>query len=93
MLALTHVGAYNGLMKCEWDQEKAAINFQKHLVNFADIVTVLEDDAALRLEDQYSDEERFVTVGMDALGAHSCRCLRMARREHSRHFGTQGYTT
>jgi uncharacterized DUF497 family protein len=55
-------------MKCEWDQEKAAINFQKHHVNFADIVTVLEDDAALTLEDQYSDEERFVTVGMDALG-------------------------
>lgn len=57
-------------MKYEWDREKAEKNRQKHGIDFADAVTALEDDAGLTLEDQYSDEERFVTVGMDALGRH-----------------------
>jgi uncharacterized protein len=68
VLALTHIRTYNGLMKYEWDQEKAEANLQRHNVDFADAVSVLEDDAALTLEDQYPYEERFVTVGMDALG-------------------------
>ncbi len=55
-------------MKYEWDREKAENNRQKHGIDFADAVTALEDDAGLTLEDQYSDEERFVTVEMDALG-------------------------
>ena len=67
MLAPTHVGAYNGFMKYEWDQEKAKINFQKHNLDFADIVAALEDEAALTIEDQHFNEERFVTIGMDAL--------------------------
>jgi hypothetical protein len=55
-------------MEYEWDQDKAEKNFQKHDVDFADAVTVLEDGSALTLEDRHPDEDRFVTVGMDAMG-------------------------
>jgi len=55
-------------MEYEWDQDKAETNLQKHDVDFADAVTALEDENALTLEDQDPDEERFITVGMDALG-------------------------
>jgi uncharacterized DUF497 family protein len=37
-------------------------------VDFADAVTVLYDHLAVTIPDRQSDEERFVTVGMDALG-------------------------
>ncbi|MBI4964445.1 MAG: BrnT family toxin [Desulfomonile tiedjei] len=55
-------------MEYEWDQDKATNNLQKHDVDFADAVTALEDDNAVTLEDQDPEEERFITVGMDALG-------------------------
>jgi uncharacterized protein len=55
-------------MEFEWDQDKAEKNLQKHNVDFADAVTAFLDNAALTLEDTLPDEERFVTVGMDALG-------------------------
>jgi len=54
---------------CEWDPAKAKANVAKHGVHFADAVGVLEDDSALTIRDPYSeDEERWITVGMDALG-------------------------
>jgi len=52
----------------EWDADKAAANLAKHGVDFADAAGVLEDEAALTMPDDDPDEERFVTVGMDALG-------------------------
>ena len=52
----------------EWDQAKAAVNRSKHGVDFADAATVLTDDFALTRRDETADEERFVTVGMDATG-------------------------
>jgi uncharacterized DUF497 family protein len=52
----------------EWDQAKAAANRSKHGVDFADAATVLTDDFALTQRDETADEERFVTVGMDATG-------------------------
>jgi uncharacterized DUF497 family protein len=52
----------------EWDADKAAVNLQKHRVDFADAATVLEDEAALTVPDEDPDEERWVTLGMDALG-------------------------
>lgn len=55
-------------MESEWDPEKASANFNKHRVDFADAATVLYDDNALTMRDERSDEERFVTIGMDALG-------------------------
>gem|GEM_PF-151848 len=60
--------AENRSMEYEWDQEKAEKNLRKHNVDFADAVTALTDEAALTLEDPVSDEERFISVGTDALG-------------------------
>jgi uncharacterized DUF497 family protein len=55
-------------VKVEWDSRKAAANLRKHGVDFADAATVLNDELSLTISDDESDEERFVTVGMDALG-------------------------
>ena len=52
----------------QWDSEKAAANLRKHGVDFADAVAVLSDELALTRIDDDRDEERFVTVGVDALG-------------------------
>jgi uncharacterized protein len=52
----------------QWDANKAKSNKEKHEVDFADAVTVLEDENALTLTDDNPDEERFITIGMDAFG-------------------------
>ena len=52
----------------EWDPEKATRNLRKHRIDFADAATVLEDDDALMISDNDPDEDRFVTMGSDALG-------------------------
>ena len=52
----------------EWDSEKATQNLRKHQVDFADAATVLEDDSALTIRDDNPDEDRFVTIGRDAIG-------------------------
>jgi uncharacterized DUF497 family protein len=55
-------------MSAEWDPKKAASNLVKHGVRFADAVTVLEDERAISVRDASADEERWVTIGRDALG-------------------------
>lgn len=52
----------------EWEPEKARANFRKHSIDFAEAATVFEDDRALTIPDDEAEEERFVTLGMDALG-------------------------
>jgi uncharacterized protein len=53
----------------EWDPGKAASNFAKHGVHFVDAVDVFEDYLALTMRDaNLGNEERWVTLGMDALG-------------------------
>ena len=53
----------------EWDPAKAKTNFAKHRVRFADAVTALEDDLALTTRNPFSEEEeRWITLGRDALG-------------------------
>jgi len=52
----------------EWDPDKATRNVRKHRVDFADAATVLEDEGAVTISDGDPDEERFVTVGSDAMG-------------------------
>jgi uncharacterized DUF497 family protein len=51
----------------EWDPRKAASNFTKHGVHFADSVGVFEDDLAITIEDVSTHEERFKTLGVDFL--------------------------
>lgn len=53
-------------MAYEWDPHKAASNWRKHRVAFADAATVLEDEGALTIEDDDEEEFRFVTIGADA---------------------------
>lgn len=56
-------------MNCQWDPQKAASNLEKHGVDFADAVGVLEDEWALTLkEEEVEGEQRFVTMGTDFLG-------------------------
>ena len=59
-------------MELEWDRRKAASNLRNHGVDFADAATVLFDDMALTvIDDAAENEDRHVTLGLDALG----RCL------------------
>jgi uncharacterized DUF497 family protein len=56
-------------MESEWDPKKAKSNWQKHGIRFADALLVLEDPAALTMRDEaIDDEERWITMGLDALG-------------------------
>jgi uncharacterized DUF497 family protein len=55
-------------MEFEWDARKAASNWRKHGIDFADAATVLYDENALTVPDVHPFEDRFVTVGRDALG-------------------------
>jgi uncharacterized DUF497 family protein len=52
----------------EWEPDKARSNLRKHGVDFADAALVLEDDRALTIPDDETEEERFVTLGTDSLG-------------------------
>ena len=55
-------------MEFEWDPEKAAGNFKKHRIRFAEAVTIFKDDWLLTILDESSDEERYLTVGRGSLG-------------------------
>jgi uncharacterized DUF497 family protein len=52
----------------EWDPEKAQKNHKKHGISFADAVEVLSDEYAITIEDRSSQEQRYITIGLDALG-------------------------
>jgi uncharacterized protein len=54
-------------MTYQWDKNKAAINLRKHGIDFADAVAVFSDDLAISTSDERFDEERFITIGLDAL--------------------------
>ena len=62
-----HRCAYTCRVAYEWDPKKAASNLRKHKIDFADAVTVFEDDFAVTIDDDEPEEKRFVTIGMDAL--------------------------
>ena len=56
-------------MGIEFGPKKSESNFKKYGVYFSDVEPVLEDPRALTIEDATSEEEqRFITVGLDALG-------------------------
>lgn len=56
-------------MEFEFDPAKAISNLRKHGVSFAHAEQVLRDEMAVTVEDPDSvKEQRFVTLGMDALG-------------------------
>jgi uncharacterized DUF497 family protein len=56
-------------MNIVWDLEKARINIKKHGIYFSDAEIVLFDPNALtRVDLDVNHEQRFVTVGTDAIG-------------------------
>ncbi|PSB27123.1 BrnT family toxin [Chlorogloea sp. CCALA 695] len=55
-------------MVYQWDNDKAATNLNKHDIDFADAVSVFSDDLAVTVSDERFNEERFITIGIDALG-------------------------
>ena len=59
---------YNYGMEFEFDPEKAQRNLTKHGVSFSHAQAVLQDDAAVTVEDPDAlGEQRFLTMGMDSL--------------------------
>lgn len=60
---------HNPLVDIEFDPAKAKANLQKHKVSFAHAEQALRDSNAFTIEDPDSvGEQRFVTLGMGALG-------------------------
>ncbi len=55
-------------MEFEWDPRKAAANLRKRGIDFADAATVLYDELAITVPNDHPEEDRFVTLGMDAIG-------------------------
>ena len=55
-------------MKYQLDKNKATSNLKKHGIEFADAVSVFSDELAITIPENRFDEERFVTIGMDAFG-------------------------
>jgi len=52
----------------EWEPRKAAENFKKARRRLCGRSHVLHDERAITVPDDEGDEERYVTIGMDALG-------------------------
>lgn len=50
----------------EWDPRKAATNWHKHQIDFADVATVFDDPMAITVSQDHADEDRFATLGRDA---------------------------
>ena len=60
---------YSYATEFEFDPVKAKSNLRKHGVAFAHAEQALRDEMAVTVEDPDSvEEQRFVTLGMDALG-------------------------
>ena len=60
---------HNRLVQIEFDPAKARTNLAKHKVSFAHAEQALRDPNAVTIEDpDAEDEQRFVSLGMDALG-------------------------
>lgn len=57
-------------MNCEWDEEKAAGNYDKHGVSFADAATVFDDPFYVDFydPDHSSDENRYLIIGASNKG-------------------------
>ena len=57
-------------MKFEWDNRKAARNFEKHRVAFAEAASVFDDTLSITIydPDHSKDEERYIAIGRSYQG-------------------------
>ena len=58
--------AYIGLMDVEWNNNKATSNKNKHGIDFAEAASVLHDEMAVTIQDNRTEDARFITIGMNA---------------------------
>ena len=61
----------------ELDRTKAVANVRKQGILLADAALVLEEERAITLHQEAQNEQRWVTIGMDALArvlTVACRC-------------------
>ena len=68
------------MLKFEWDEAKAAANFRKHQVSFAEAQSIFFDEFGVQFfdDDDSSGEDRFLMLGMSS-GAKLlivCHCER-----------------
>lgn len=56
------------MLDYEWHPLKAERNYVKHGVRFSDATSIFADPAAITVEDEYPDEERYAIVGHDGAG-------------------------
>lgn len=77
-------------MDFEWDGPKAKANLRKHGVDFADAATLFRDEHAITIADDEPDEERYVTIGKDAIDrtlvvVYTVRgeCIRLISARHA----------
>jgi hypothetical protein len=54
-------------IRVTWDPLKAAENYRKHGISFADAEPVIDDPHSITFMDNRWDEERFMTIGRDLL--------------------------
>ena len=55
-------------MKYQWNPDKARANYKKHGIYFSDALSVFSDDSAIIQKEDHFNEERLITIGMDAFG-------------------------
>ena len=66
---ISDLDVHNMQMSFEFDPQKAQTNWRKHHVRFEDAEPVFDDPMALTREDpDAAGEQRWLTVGGDALG-------------------------
>lgn len=80
-------------MAFEWDPQKAEDNFAKHGVHFAETAPVFEDDYAIVITDDESDQEetRFVALGTGALARILVVVYLLSRTQYPDHFRAIGH--
>lgn len=63
-------GCYTAAVDVEWDEAKAAANFEKHGVSFADAATIFDDPLYVDFydPDHSSDENRYLMIGTSKEG-------------------------
>jgi uncharacterized DUF497 family protein len=57
-------------LRFEWDETKAAVNWEKHGIDFVEAQTIFSDPQSLTIYDvTHSDEEdRFIDIGYSVFG-------------------------
>jgi uncharacterized DUF497 family protein len=65
------------------------LNFRNHAVRFEEATAVFDDPYAMTIADDEAapPEERFVSIGMGAIGTRPGFGLHIPRRQHPHHLG------